>query len=91
MLDEQLAWEPPELADEVVPTPPEFSLICPFPNACPGMLDATLETLRLLLPRPIPIVLLGPEAVELLEPLGPEVVAALELTAQPPELPVKLD
>ena len=39
-------------------------------------------------PAPTPIVLLGPEAAECEEPLGLEVVAALELTAQPPELPV---
>jgi hypothetical protein len=87
LLDEQLACEPPELADETVPVPPLDEITVKVITICPGWLNVK-TLLKQLPPAPTPIVLLGPEAAECEEPLGLEVVAALELTAQPPELPV---
>lgn len=37
-LDDQLAWESPELTDEVVPTPPVMELRVKYPVICPGPL-----------------------------------------------------
>jgi hypothetical protein len=88
-LDEQLACEPPELADETVPVPPLDEITVKVIAICPGWLNVK-TSLKPLPPTPTPIVLLGPEAAECEEPLGLEVVVALELTPHPPELPVKL-
>src|SRR5262249_52444457 len=86
-LDEQLDWDPPELLDDVVPTPPAVLETPPLGATDPGPATTTVAGPRLL-PTLIPPELLGPEAPACEEPLGPEVVAALELEEQLPEVPL---